>query len=43
MQVSKEVINGKIKVYEEMMERERDPEKKAVWNFVILDLKGDLD
>lgn len=43
MQVTKEMIDGKIKVYEEMMERERDPEKKAVWNFVILDLRGDLD
>lgn len=34
-------IDKKIKVYEEMMER--DQEKKAIWHFVISDLKGDLD
>ena len=37
------MIDKKVKVYEEMMEREKDPEKKEVWHFVISDLKGDLD
>lgn len=37
------MIDKKVKVYEEMMEREKDQEKKAIWHFVISDLKGDLD
>ncbi len=41
--VLRELVDGKIKVYEEMMEREKDQEKKAIWHFVISDLKGDLD
>lgn len=34
------MIDKKVKVYEEMMEREKDQEKKAIWHFVISDLKG---
>ncbi|WP_330111931.1 hypothetical protein VSU16_04560 [Cetobacterium somerae] len=41
--VLREIVAGKIKLYEEMMEREKNPEKKAVWHFVISDLKGELD
>lgn len=41
--VLREIVDGKIKIYEEMMEREKDPEKKSIWMFVISDLKGELD